>query len=330
VLDADSHLSERCERLAELIDPDYRHLAPAMVEQDGREMLSVAGRTAPIMEGFTWGDINTPDGLKPGARRYRRWNEADPAGIDPRARLRLMDGFGIQASVIFPSIGLRFGALQPPDLSAALCRGLNRYLAEFCTPDRARLWPTATVPVRDLDLACREAEYAVRELGSCAIFVPSFSGERPIYALEYEPLLETVEGLGVPLCIHNGGIIMSGGLGLERFPGSWPAFHLTSHVVEGMLACLGFLTSGVLERHPNLKAGFMEAGASWVPYLLSKLDEKVEATGCASPLPRSALAVFKAQCLVTAEAGEPMLAVAFGLLDGQGVAWASDLPHFDV
>ena len=54
-----------------------------------------------------------------------------------------MDLDGIDAAFLYPSVGLFAGAVHDPDLSAALCRAYNRWLADYCRPypDRSRFSP---------------------------------------------------------------------------------------------------------------------------------------------------------------------------------------------
>ena len=54
-----------------------------------------------------------------------------------------------------------------------VCRGVNRYLAEFRAADPGRLRNPATVPLADPLLAAGEARYAVVERNAVAVFAPS-------------------------------------------------------------------------------------------------------------------------------------------------------------
>jgi uncharacterized protein len=45
-----------------------------------------------------------------------------PGGFDPHKRIPDMDLDGIDAAFLYPSVGLFAGAVQDPDLSAALRR----------------------------------------------------------------------------------------------------------------------------------------------------------------------------------------------------------------
>ena len=66
--------------------------------------------------------------------------------------------------------------------AAGICRGVNRYIAEFCSADSDRLWNTATVPICDPYLAIQEAKYAVEELNAVALI----RGLRAVSDFEHE------------------------------------------------------------------------------------------------------------------------------------------------
>ena len=331
VVDADGHLMEDLARVAELIDPSFRHLAPRYISQGETDLFVLGGEFIHLNQGMAWSDLGRLDGLKEDERKLGRRQEVYvPHAIDPDARLKLMDDYGIFASVLYPSTGLFLGLIDDPAVYAAVARGVNRYMAEFCSSDLTRLHNVATVPISDVERACNEARYAVEELHAVAIYAPPGLSPKPIYHPAYEPFWDTMAELGVPFCTHAGAIPMRKGLGVERFPGRWPAFHLTTHVIEGMLACLGLVAYGVLERHRDLKVGFMECGCGWVPFWLEAIDDKRKLVEWMMPeLSRSAEETFRDQCVVTSESGDELLPGVLSELKGRGVVWASDIPHAD-
>src|SRR5690242_17612411 len=60
-------------------------------------------------------------------------------GFDPDAPIVDMDSDGIDAAFLYPSLGLFTGAVEAPDLAAAMCRAYNRWLADYCKPYPDRL-----------------------------------------------------------------------------------------------------------------------------------------------------------------------------------------------
>jgi uncharacterized protein len=87
----------------------------------------------------------------------------------------------------------------------------------------------------------------------------------------------------------------------------------------------------VLERHPALQVVILEAGATWLPYWLYRMDEHVEwlkdvETPYLSLLPSE---YFKRQGWITIEADEPNLQSLIASIGIDRLLWASDYPHPD-
>ena len=67
-------------------------------------------------------------------------------GWDPKARLAVMDAEGIDVAVLFGTeLGLNQEAYSP-----SVCRGYNRWLADYCAGDPARLKGVALLPLDDI------------------------------------------------------------------------------------------------------------------------------------------------------------------------------------
>src|SRR5262249_60210656 len=77
------------------------------------------------------------------------------------------------------------------------------------------------------------------------------------------------EQLNVPALVHVSTGIRLPTAGAERFD-RYCLFHLHAHPMEQMTAAASLILGGVLERHPRLRVGFMEAGWGWGPYWLGR------------------------------------------------------------
>ena len=57
---------------------------------------------------------------------------------DPEERLKLLDAEGLDAAVLYPTLGILWEAeLDDVELSQAYCRAYNRWIADFCRNRRA-------------------------------------------------------------------------------------------------------------------------------------------------------------------------------------------------
>ena len=183
-------------------------------------------------------------------------------------------------AVMYPSAALlsfpspRTNGLDPK-LSAAVCRGYNDWLSDFCSHDPDRMKGVAAVPVHDVEESVIEIRRAVTEQGLVGAFVRSnvINGRNL-----HDPFYSELESLNIPLVVHEG--TAGGAPGADqRFYGSWLMMHMAAHPLEQMLASESIIVGGVLERHPKLRVAFLEAGCSWLVYWLWRLDEELEAWG---------------------------------------------------
>jgi uncharacterized protein len=96
-------------------------------------------------------------------------------------------------------------------------------------------------------------------------------------------------------------------------------------------AVCGIIGYGVLERFPTLKVLFCEAGATWVPYMLFRLDNHYEARRSEMvdiTIPPSEY--FKRQCVICSfEPEEALLRETMDWFEGRNMACTSDYPHWD-
>ncbi len=257
--------------------------------------------------------------------------EAALAGAsDPVARLRDLDTEGIDAAVLYPTIGLGFWGLGETSAAVALARAYNDWLAGYCATAPDRLFAAAMVPFQDVDAAIAELRRA-REMGAVAAFIrPNPCAGRSLAALENEPFWSAAEELDVAVAIHEGLQLAVPPLGVDRVPTNPLVLHAASHTLELMLACAQLIGTGVLERHPTLRVAFLEAGGGWVPYWLERLDDHVSCYGGFAPEMRLAPSeYFARQCWVSFEGDERTLPLLAPVVGADRIVWGSDYPHAD-
>jgi predicted TIM-barrel fold metal-dependent hydrolase len=198
-------------------------------------------------------------------------------GFDAPSYLRAMDAQGIDAAVLYPSVGL-FVPYMPEldaDTSAAACRSYNDWIAGYCATDPSRLAAVGIVP-REPAVAAEEARRAA-ELDLVGVTVrPNHIGGEYLDADSWTPLYHALEETGGVLAVHEAlGVRAGVTIGSDRFTG-FAARHACSHPLEQMTAAVALLLGGVCERHPDLSIGFLESGTGWLPYWLARLDDHHE------------------------------------------------------
>jgi len=144
--------------------------------------------------------------------------EGRPGGFDPHKRIPDMDLDGIDAAFLYPSMGLFAGAVYDPDLSAALCRAYNRWLADYCRPYPDRLFGVAMLPMQSVPHAIEEMRFARKELGFRGAFLrPNPYNNKMIDHPDYEPFWAAAEDLDMAIGFHEGGSRSMPTVGIDRY-----------------------------------------------------------------------------------------------------------------
>ena len=277
-----------------------------------------------------------------------------PGGYDPDARIADMDRDGIDAAVLYPSIALFFGpvdpipALRDVDFVTDCQRAYNEWVAEYCAGYPDRLFGIATVPLQDPERAVAEADRAVTQLGLKGVTVrPSaYIDELPLNHSVYDRFWAACQDLDVPVAFHPGvhvdtpgacrkfGLvaesenIMVSNTAVNELYGGSGLGQAVGNTVDMIVTLARMLMGGVCERFPRLRLLFLEAGGGWIPTQLERMDEQVKAF----PLEKRWLSLlpseyFRRQCYAGFEAEEWNLAACAEWLGVDRVLWASDYPH---
>ena len=140
VFDSDSHVVEPREVWEKYLEPEYRVLGKhALWREEGRfdSYLKINGqvfrdngnpnipRHAIWKPGMTWDSVGE---LDPDTR-----HPMSEGAWEPQARLRDMDAMGIDRAFVYPTwFAEGFHLVEDPDVSYALARAYNDWIADFC------------------------------------------------------------------------------------------------------------------------------------------------------------------------------------------------------
>jgi predicted TIM-barrel fold metal-dependent hydrolase len=338
-VDADGHILEPPDLWENYLEPKYRDRALRIVlDDDGLEELEIGGqRSHRSKRGFpsTLGAMGDPDlrsmQLDP-ERTYLR--EAPFGSMDPQERIKVLDAEGIDAVVLYTTIGLIWECeLEDPELSQAYTRAYNRWICEFCA-GQDRLIPTAHLSLSDPDAAAAELERAVADGARGAYVAPFTHDGRPLGHPANDRVFAAAQDLDVPFAIHptfepmwaNG-----------RRMGAWEnvrQLRLLSAVVASDGVRQQFTTLfdyGVFDRFPTLRVVVLESGGGWIGYWLDRIDAVYGHTyiGQRVPLKHKPSDYFRERVWISCDPDErmiPALAERYGV---DRFMWASDFPPAD-
>jgi predicted TIM-barrel fold metal-dependent hydrolase len=253
-------------------------------------------------------------------------------GFDAPSYLRAMDAQGIDAAVLFPSMGLFVPYLPEldDDASAAACRAYNDWVADYCSTDPRRLAAVGVVPQRSPTRAADEVRHAA-ELDLVGVLVrPNHVGVAYLDDAAYDGFYAELERRGLALGVHEALGVRAPTIGRDRFDG-FAARHACSHPLEQMTAAAAILLGGVCERHPDLRVAFLESGTGWLPYWLARLDDHrqwLRDTECAA-LELRPSEYFARQCVISSDPEDTLASFTIEHVGADHVMWASDFPHPD-
>jgi predicted TIM-barrel fold metal-dependent hydrolase len=333
VIDGDRHVIEPIEAFTKYLEPSFRDRGAVLTRDNvyGSTRFLVEGRLYQKVWGPGQGRREGMSGYRPRGEKPGLSYEEAAAWVSGRGKLKDMDDTGIDAALWIPTVGLYIPDILDPELQAAYCRGLNNWFADsFCAENRDRLWFAATVPI-DPEPARLEAARAVRELGARAVWMrPNVMQGRRWWDRSYDRLWEVLQETGTPLVFHEAtGAYHTTDDPTRKFDAYWMA-HVVSHPLEMTSALVALIGSGILQRFPGLRVLFCEAGLSWFPYYLFRLDEHFETRRSEIPLALPPSEYFRRQCVVCSfEPEEALFAEAVQWLGGKNVGATSDYPHWD-
>lgn len=337
VIDADAHVIEPDDLWSRYFDPELMHRAPRHLNR--AFAIEVDGHA-----------INTPADWEPGntseqtARRDERisatfaelFPRAYARGFDAVAQLADMDVEGVDLAFLYPSFGLFATASNEldPVIADATCRAYNNWLADFCRGDRDRLFGVGMLALQDPERAAAEARRVHDELGFRAVFArPNPIHGRNLDDPAYDPVWRTLSEAQMTIGLHEGGMPPLPQVGSDRLTNAEQK-HICSHPMEQMVAAVSLIYGGVLERFPDLRVAFLEAGCGWVPFWLERMDDHYEKGlvrdfGASNDLTMLPSEYFARQCFVSTDADEPMLEHVIALLGDDHIVFSTDYPHPD-
>jgi 2,3-dihydroxybenzoate decarboxylase len=189
-------------------------------------------------------------------------------------RLQLMDKYGMEMMII----SLNAPAVQrflDPKQADELARRANDYLAEEVRKRPDRFQAVAALPMQDPELAARELERSVKDLGFGGALVNGFSQAHDpdsmlMYDLpQYWPFWEVCDRLDVPFYLHPRSPLPSQARIYEGH--SWMLGPAWAFAQETAVHALRLMASGLFDKYPKLQIilGHMGEG---LPYSLWRVD----------------------------------------------------------
>ncbi len=295
--DVDNHYYEAEDAFSRHIDPKMRKRGVRWCEIDGKRRILIGGKLDKFIPNPTFNPVSKPGALEDyfrgenpsGKDMGELFGDLEPIRPEYRdrdKRLQTLDAQGLEACVLFPTLGCGIEEALRGDAAAAHAtfRAFNQWLAEdwgFAYRDRIFAVPMLTL--MDPERAVADLEW-VLERGARMVFlrpapVPKVGGSASPGDPVHDPFWARVSEAGVTVAFH------AGDSGYGRYAGHWErrgqmegfrgyAFGISTLLGRAIMDTMAALiVHGVFQRFPNLRVASVENGGFWVAWLFKNLKK---------------------------------------------------------
>lgn len=192
---------------------------------------------------------------------------------EPSRRLEEMDRANVSMQVL-STVPVMFSYWAKPADTLDLSRRLNDHIAEVVRANPTRFNGLATIPLQDPDLAARELERCVRDLGlrgaqiGTHVDANQHFGRIDTLNLDnaaLQPVWSAAEQLGAAIFVHPWDMV-----GKKRMPKYWLPW-LVGMPAETSLAICSMIFGGVFARFPKLRVAFAHGGGAF-PFTVGRIE----------------------------------------------------------
>ena len=253
--------------------------------------------------------------------------------VSPAGQLEAMDASSVHWAQILPTFTsyiVNHNKLSTEG-SLGYAKAYNRWLSDYCAHNTDRLLGVGIVSRHDSKRLKSQVEDIVNRGWSAITIRPEPILGKSLGHPDYESFWQACEYHRISVVFHGGTHLQGATVGMDRFTNRF-SLHACSHPMEAQMAFVTLLEAGVFERHPKLKFAFLEAGASWVPHWLWRLDNICYPefpTLIKDNIKMPPSEYFKRQCWVAVEIGEPCLRQVVNSIGCEKLLYGSDYPHPD-
>ncbi len=349
VVDADGHVLEPVDMWENYLESKYKDRAIKWkVNEQGLDYWQIEGRPSVNTDyginaalggvaGYPDKDGDRTKLMTPGVYNYL--DGAPPGSMDSKERVELLDEEGIDAALLYPTLGIFWEEdVVDPDFAIAMARAYNDWLIDFCKPYPDRLYAVAHIPILDVEDAVGEMR-RMAKLGAKGFFVrPDLFKDRTLAHPDNDPIWAEAQDMDLPIAPHV--VVRANHLLTDWSRSLWPneattliqeniIFTFAYLMLDVHVAFTAMMTTGVFERFPRLKYVILESGGGWIAHWLDRMESKYKVGKTFSPMKEEPGFYFDRQCYISVDPDEKTTAAMVELLGEDHFVWASDFPHID-
>ena len=289
IYDADSHMMETPDWIAEFADPKIRSCLEPFVGGRKETLAEISEAIDRLKERQKDPNLTNKAKEEFMSMKYKGWNGL--GAFDQEERILANDLLGFKGQIVFPTSA--FNQVIEAKEQSVLMGGitaLNRGLASFCKEDN-RLLGAAYIPLGlGPNIAMKFLDEAIK-MNFAVILIDTVAPNNSLAFThpDYDKIWAVIQDADLAVTLHVG---VDGGYSpvpisfyenASALPapqeGDAPrdalAYMAIQYNAELFLSAMIF--DGVLERFPGLRIGVIELGASWIISWMKHLDQSFKA-----------------------------------------------------
>jgi predicted TIM-barrel fold metal-dependent hydrolase len=307
LVDTDIHLSVSPQEVAEYCDPPY----DAHMRNEGYAPLPASGWDRNLRGKIEDYSVKSPEDVQ----------------------RRLCEEFHVDYPILNPTSKLP--RLPQSDLAVHLMSAYNDLMVDRYLDEYDHFKGLLALATQKPDKAAEEIDRLGDEDGVVGVYLATTGGERPLGDPRFDVVYQACEDNGLHVAYHG-----SGGAFMFDFPKQNQGFekfinvHAMAHAWSQMMTLGSIVVQGVPEKFPDLNFTFLEAGLSWVPYMMFRLNKEYSIRRSEAPLleksPEEYIREFYFSSQPLGEANDPGdMRQLLDVLGPDSIVFSSDYPHWD-
>jgi predicted TIM-barrel fold metal-dependent hydrolase len=325
VVSADSHVMEPADLWSARLDKKFRERSPHVIKNPKKPgYIFVAEGIDPFPVAGGFGAGRSGEELKD--HMSKGYESARPSGWDPVERIKDQDIDGVEAEVLYTTLGMPLFGLQDPDLQRSCFRVYNDWVAEYCSHNPKRLYGVGLVSLEDIDMGTKELERLHKQGMRGAMIWGSPPEDKPYGSRVYDKFWQVAQELQMPLSLH----VITGKSKESKINFDQISTFYMSLIHEVQRSLVQIIFGGVLERFPKLTIISAENDTGWFPHFMYRMDHAFEKFSAMEkePLPMKPSEYVRRQIWATFQ-DDPIGPATYKIFGENNYMWASDFPHTD-
>ena len=327
IADVNSHHYES-ESMREIIeymeDPVLRQLAQSSNQVSQRGSMFALGRVG-------YQDLGGRVTRYP-LRKLEQTTGKGEVHRDVQLSLKWMDAMGVDVTCMFPTPMLGLAMHPQPEVENHLARAYNRWLTEKVLPGSPRIKSMLYLPFNDHHAAYKMVQDFGDKPGVIGFMVTSVR-HKSVHDNDYMKTYRLIEEIGLPLGFHSG---FNWDDPMFRTSNRFIAVHALGFTWYNVIHCTNWVVNGLPERFPKLKVLWIESGITWIPWLMTRLDNEYRMRSSECPSLKKLPSEYMKEMYYSTQPMEvpnnsKYLQAVFEFIDAENtLLYASDYPHWDM